>query len=248
MTRESILSKLDHLFRLAEHPNTNPNEAAIAAARAQQIMFEHKISRSEVTVKENDAEDPMVVQNALEGQNARILTWKLDLLNSIAFSNFCRLVYWNARNRTKFSLRRSARMNVYGRKGDVETTLYLYNYLVKEIDRIAYEDIQRVHPESPKRWGASFRLGAAHTIGSRLEQQRKAQEREIQSNEKCTALVKREDNAVKDFVQKIVGKTKNINRETTADSEAYYRGQKAGQDVNLGKNDKQLKSPALQLK
>lgn len=269
MERDALLDKLSKLLRLAGHRNTNPHEAANAAAAAQRIMLEHKISRAEVNL---DDDAPMVVSDVKATSGGqRVVTWKLRLLNYVASNSFCRLTY------------NGGIMNVYGRRGDVDAVIYLYKYLEREIDRLAAgegkqaqqkrairdyfggalaladeeiaaldsDDLAELAREAggqaSRRWTNSFRLGAVHTIGLRLAQQRREQEASLLGRGKCTALIRRADAEVDAFLKRLCPHLRTVQRRVSVDDRAYASGMVAGRTVALNAGAR-LEAPAKQLR
>ena len=154
MVREKTLDLLVKLKAMADESQSgSPEEAAIAAARMQELMFKHKISMAELSAAED--EEPIGVVDVLEQEGGHdVVSWKLDLLDGISRSNFCRVIYRTAtRKRTEWvwkdagiacelSPKAPGKMEVFGRKSDVDTVVYLYLYLCKEIARLAREGVE----------------------------------------------------------------------------------------------------------
>ena len=59
---DSVLDKIKALLRMAEHPNSNEHEAALALERAQALLFEHNLSRADV-MSENYNEVPAGIED-----------------------------------------------------------------------------------------------------------------------------------------------------------------------------------------
>ena len=156
-SREKVLDLLVHLKAMADESQSHsPEEAAIAAARMQELMFRHKISMAEVDGVEDD--EPVVMVDMI-GQDRSVVSWKVDLLGSIARSSFCRIVYTTATRERRFKkvvrnadgiseVRRyvkpaqPGRIELFGKQGDIDTVKYMYEYLCREVVRLAKECVE----------------------------------------------------------------------------------------------------------
>ena len=123
--------------------------------------------------------------------------------------------------------------------------MYLYQYLCREIERLAKAALLSIH-ENKKRWGNNFRLGCVNTISIRLHETRRAAEQGLRGG--GGALVKREDEALRCHVAKRFPKTRPADRARITDTNGFYSGQNAGRDINLGGSHAQLGRAPRQLK
>lgn len=146
-SREKVLDLLVKLKAMADEAASNsPEEAAIAAARMQELMFKHRISAAEI---EGVADDEPVRMVDMIGTDKNVVSWKVDLLNCIARANFCRIVYTRASrervykrmvNGLQHTLRKPAkpgRIDLFGKQSDIDTVTYMYEYLCREVVRLA---------------------------------------------------------------------------------------------------------------
>lgn len=86
-TFENVLRQVQKLLKLAEHANTNPEEAAVAAAKAQKLMDEYKIERLTAEAAPDQAsEDETLFQTSTgsplddHGKGKKAPTWKAWLV------------------------------------------------------------------------------------------------------------------------------------------------------------------------
>src|SRR5215471_21045969 len=89
---DNVIDKIKKLLALSE--SSNPHEAANAAARAAELMFEHKIQSADLEIAgggKRPAE--AVIETTLHGGKWREF-WKGQLADSLARSMGCR-VYWH---------------------------------------------------------------------------------------------------------------------------------------------------------
>lgn len=171
MAETPVIEKIRKLLKLAADPS-NPHEAALAAERAQALLFRHHLDMADVT-------DPF--SDVIEVDRPYITEpWRKMLAAILCTYNFCRVLEW------------PGGMKFIGGKPDVETVLYLYVYLSRAIQRLSREAWERRvgdltdpvlgrHPALDEEgaetsWKESFRIGAVEIIGVRLKNQRETQE------------------------------------------------------------------------
>src|SRR5687767_3843350 len=94
---QNALNQVAKLLKLAQHSNTNPNEAANAFARAQEIMTRFKIEAASAQIGENGEDNEPIVNWAKEDAplsndgDAKIARWKSWLALVIARANQCKI-------------------------------------------------------------------------------------------------------------------------------------------------------------
>lgn len=267
MARAKILDRIQKLVRLSEN-NSSVEEASLAAALAQKLMFEHKISRAEVE-DTGDADEPIIRVDVLaQDGRTKVVSWSLSLLHVLAENNFCRVVHTAARaphagwpSRDKMT---PGRMELFGRRGDVDAVLYLYRYLKREINRLcrraagqwaseqdgrntarlfaltglsASEALLAALRPNKRRWAYAFRHGAVATIHGRLKAQRQGQEEELhhrEDGEAGLALVRQAEAAVDRHVQEQYPHLRNGSAPQISDVQGYLAGKAAAEDIALG--------------
>ena len=150
--REKVIDLLVKLKAMADESRSgSPEEAAIAAAQMQKLMFEHKIGTAEIEAEEGE-EDAPILQTDMIGSDKQVVSWKLDLAGAVARSNFCRIIYSTARRARKVRRHvgggrweylnipaKRGSIELFGRQSDIDTTMYLHQYLCLEVDRMAKE-------------------------------------------------------------------------------------------------------------
>lgn len=237
MTHAEAVSKALRLLRLAQ--SDNPHEAALAAAKAQEIIDRYKLTGigegSEIPEEESikDFEAP------LESLTGNFIRWRTALASTLAKVNQSR-VYLKAATRT---------LQIVGRPSDAETVRYMYQYLVREIERLT-----AVHAKgNGKTWANNFRLGIVDEIRDRLAEQREATASAMRI-ESPSAIVKIDQSLVRMEAQSAAVETwmeENLKLRASYtrarhDYGAREAGRKAGREINLG-GGKGLTSGAKQL-
>lgn len=152
MNRQEALKKAAKLLSLAN--SDNAHEAALAAARAQEILAAHDLTEAMLSLDggEQEPEEDIVdfgTKGAplYEGSSS---TWKDRLALGLCSANGCKLYSAAGRGGT----------HLVGRPSDADRVRYLFAFLVREIDRLTERDGKGCG----KVWRNNFRLGAAETV------------------------------------------------------------------------------------
>jgi hypothetical protein len=179
---ERIIDKIRKLLALAADA-TEPNEAALAAERAQALMIEHAIEEEAVRGKGGESAPSEPIETELlwdyrvpktwnKGTSwekksmapSKIPQWHVQLAGAMARSFLCRVYYTSGREITMVG-RRSAR----------EVFSATYFYVRSEIEKLcnAGWKVERDERTSPsgaeaRRWKTAFYSGAVSTISTRL--------------------------------------------------------------------------------
>lgn len=185
MERERVLSLLKKLFARAADP-TAPEEAALAATRAQEILLKYKLNQADLEDEEAKTLFNTIVEEDLNFPKGlrEVPNWKRYLGGVIARNHFCHL----------FATPRGLRF--VGAEEDIAFVAWMFGYLDTTLERLSNtawkwekqkREIRRSQvfltdvPE-PKRdgvtWKNHFRFGAIKIIEERLIAQRLQKEQE----------------------------------------------------------------------
>ncbi len=149
----TILDKIQKLLSLANSPNEN--EAAMAAAKAQELMAIHGIESVEVDNTEADI-DRVAIETS-----GKMPNWKKVLATAVATNNFCKcLICYNYMG---------THVEYIGTKLHITNATLIYQYLSQAIERVLKAN-PAPHGYSTKSWNTNFRLGAANRIWQRLNE------------------------------------------------------------------------------
>ncbi len=244
---EKIIDRIKKLLSLSE--STNENEAALAAARAAELMLKHEIKAAQLCVE--DAED---VDTVRVDESKQIVHWKSNLMAGLARSLGCMFFLQKHRQAGKVT----TRYNVAGQPSKVDTISYMYSYLVEEINRLAdFAYRRRLHRHhrigmpvpSARGWKNAFRLGAAATISERLEAQRKETHKAAEDDGQGAALVvvKQAEKAVDLYVARKYPRMGKSAGATYSSGSGYGAGKEAGKSVGLGGTSNAISSGSKQL-
>lgn len=230
----NVLGRVRKLIELSKS-NNSPAEAASAAAMAADMMFKYSIGEADLDMGPTERVQEDVVEESVmksAGKNREV--WKGVLANTLARAFGCRCYTSRGLGDVK--------LQVFGLKSAVETVGYMFQYLSKEINRLADEGFARnsagVHGKSFKN---SFRMGAINTINSRLAEQTKAHQVTVRERVAAggTAIalyktdIERVDTGYKDLAKRLNLRTAPAAAPVRSFN-AYAQGQKAGASLGLG--------------
>ena len=154
---DKVLSRVRKLLALAESPNVH--EAASAAARAQELISQHRLEavlEAEDAAATRDAADP-IGQETLE-TSKRLRRWKTVLAGGLARANGC-IAF------TRSAGGRNVALVLAGRTSDREAFHALWEWLVTTLTWLSASH----GGGKGKRWHDDFRVGAALEVVQRLE-------------------------------------------------------------------------------
>ena len=228
-----ILERIKKLHALATR-NSNTHEAAAAAAKAQELCFQHNLELEEVIKTKGVEKTPYTKADYVMDAGRNDVGWKRTLFGCICETNFCKGVQYPG----------TSRMGVVGQKHNFEVVCYLFEYLTKEIERLALDSsIKEGIFTKRARYIRQFCEGASVSVYWRLKEQHKAQ---TVSAEECRALVvvkdKELDAAIKQYWPNLrKGSSRRIHC-----GNGYNQGQQAGRSIGInpgvGQNSRGLLS------
>lgn len=226
MTHEEALDRVQKLLRLSK--SDNANEAAVAAAMAQKIMTDFKLSSAAMLDSAEQTNEPVTNETMDPSAGS---TWKRRLSVVVARANDCK------------AYQSGKAMALIGRKSDMQTASYIYRWLVVEIDRLTSE----LGTGLGRTYYNNFRLGAVSGISEKLAEQKKKSREEAKANAFAlsgevglanmnSAIVRVDGNmAAVELYGKQKLRLRTVHSAPTAyDGSAYTRGQNAGRNVNFG--------------
>lgn len=220
MEISEVIQKVRKLMALAQ--SSNEHEAALAAAKAQTLMLEHKLSEGDLDSAVLKSKDPITEAFTTEsiGKFA-YMQWKGALMYGIAKLNNCAALLCD-----------SKRLKIIGRTSDRQVVEYLSCYLIREVERLAFESYARAgFCDKTKRWTwtQSFGSGSIPVI---LKRMRDEKESFLHQNPSCTALVKRDDTAIQDYMRGLDGVRKGRKSKAKLSADGYYAGRVAGSTIS----------------
>lgn len=252
MTADNVLDKVRKLLRLGQ--SSNANEAALATAKAQELIDRHKLSTAILALddaaptKGLDDEPIQDFDQAPLDTPKRLDRWRVVLSTTIAYHNDCK-VYSQGSD-----------LKIVGRASDAETVRYLYGWLSREVERLTTEAGNGMG----RTWRNNFRLGVCETVSRKLREQREAFEKTVRAEAKAQidaapgslALVRVNQALARSTERKmeVVKWTKeNMSLRSSSpspsryDSNARAAGRRAGESINISGGRRGLASGARKL-
>lgn len=154
----ALLDRVRKLLALATSPNVH--EAALAAARAQALIEQHRLDgllAAEAELAAELAADPITDgRDAPLERGRRIRKWKSALASGLAEANGC--VAYTA------AVGGETHLLLAGRAADREAVAAIWEWLVRRIEWLS----ATAGPGQPREWHEAFRIGAAESVCERL--------------------------------------------------------------------------------
>lgn len=134
MSDDAIIKKISKLLKLADSSKTTEGEAALAAAKVQELLQEYGLSLAEIESR-GESHDAGQREKRQIDSFAINYGWQIKLMTTIAETNFvlCRV------HLVKTARGRGKRFQLVGRKLNVDATRMVYDYLYQTMYRIAVE-------------------------------------------------------------------------------------------------------------
>lgn len=228
MTYEQALDKVRKLMRLSE--SANQNEAALAAAKAQEIIDRFKIEKFSLEYDEDKSRADEPIKDfgfdPIDNSSTQRVTWKIRLAGSIARENQCKA----------YSTR--GRVCLVGRASDVNTVRYLYAWMVREVEQLSKRDCAGCG----RTYHNNYKIGCVETIANRLHAQRsetiKAVKHEavnpmaLMRIDQSLQVIEKRSKEVTDWVKSHMS-LRSVSSNSSYNHSAREAGRRAGREVNL---------------
>jgi hypothetical protein len=208
-----VLEKIKKLLALST--SSNPHEAALATAKAQELLAQYNVELSQIQTSEPASS---YEQTALS-TGSRV--WRRQLLGVIARHNFCDTVYDPEEKQTL----------LIGERHNSEVVQYLYTYLVRLLESMATEAYRQSTSHLPAiTWKDSFYAGALRSINQRLREQ---QSQFAATSSECRSLVVVKSEELQEVVHRFHPNLRTGRAKAVVCCDGYYDGIKAGRTVAL---------------
>lgn len=215
MSNQKIIEKVKKLLSLHNN-NTNLNEASNAYKVAQKLLAEHRLSMADVHNASTEEEIKEWRGQPLY-QGKRRINWRSKLAIAVCRNNGCDAIFYGGEIR------------VVGRKSDFEIVSWLYDSIANQIEAMAKTSCCGMG----KGYSNDFKLGAVSRVSERLEDAQ-AETRQKYSGTQALVLVNSKDEALKDYVKKVL-KPNFFTPARAKRRSAYQEGITAGNRVTLAK-------------
>lgn len=231
MTIDQAIDKARKLLALAT--SDNPNEAAQAAARAQEILDRHEITQAMLEVDDEDGEE---VENfadkgaPLESAGS-IATWKACLARSVSEANQCKVFTSRATGKRT--------IEIIGRPSDVQKVRYLFAYLTHETDRLVKRDARGCG----RTWANNYRHGVVDTLSKALKATRAKVAVDMRAAADNSLALVRIDNALAKLDERTAAvelyakanlRLRMGSSSSRGNKGARERGREAGKEIKIG--------------
>lgn len=216
---DQVIERIQKLLALTK--SSNPHEAALAAAKAQALLFRHNLSMATVQAGLEDGASPYIADRFHIGGGT---TWRRMLLAAIARNNFCRAVGYKG----------TPEVGIVGERHNIQVVQYLYGFLVAEIRRLAERGWAERRREGEARgeraWKRSFYYGAVQMVSQRLAAQHQAS---AGADSASTALVALKSRELDVAYAKFFPKVNPGRRAVVRSDDGYAAGVRAARRIAL---------------
>lgn len=166
--QEKVADKIRRLLALSE--SDNPHEAALAAAKAQDLILKYAVSQEQIRASGGATDDGPIEKESFGDYRGRIPDWHVALCSAMERSFMCSTFYTPGR-----------RLWVVGRASARMAFVATHHHLVAQIVHMAdggwtkeREQMEDLEPRGmggyAQRWKRSFAHGAIQTIRERLSE------------------------------------------------------------------------------
>lgn len=250
---DAVVSKAQKLLAKANSLKDmgSVEEAALFAAKVQELLELHKLSMSDLEIDLQDKTEPVgkgewVLAAGFDRDKHVRYAWVETLADAVARAHFCRILV-NAN---------STKVRFVGRPTDRYIAEWVFGQLTAVGSRLAKLDRGRhraqVRREYKEQWNVeapddyvrrrmkgfreSWQLAFAYTIAKRYQDEERA--RRAAYDERCTALVVREDAAVAQFMAGFgtISPYAKMKETDTPHGAGYDAGVRAGKAVAIRAN------------
>ncbi len=193
MNREDVISKVRKLFELSS--SSNENEAALAAAKARELLSRYNLSMADVPADEMKG---LVSATQTSVQIGKVLhSWVRGLLVYISRWYECEHIIHR---------RRGLNLNLLfiGAGADAEIAAYTFQFMRRELERLLENALPRLKRENRYWSGTALRYayldGAVKRIGERF--QKHTENMMAAEREGCKELVLVKQEMIKSYMAK----------------------------------------------
>jgi hypothetical protein len=219
----SVIERVQKLLALSH--SSNANEAAAAAAIANKLIDQYRLSEAEISTVSQD-DDPFIEDDSYVYETGRITEWKRALVTGI--SNHYGVACFN--DITMASGRKVSRYKLVGRKSDIQIARYMFGWLEMECQRLSDKEAKG----RGRIYVASYCMGFVAGVREQLRASRK----EAQQGATSMAIVKI-DSRYQESRAFMYARRPDIHfsqtySQTQIDHAGFASGQVRGKNIHLG--------------
>lgn len=220
-----VIARVIHLRKLAAG-NTNIHEANAAAAAADKLIQEHRLSQAELEASGNAPSDPMSSVKLHEG--GRRTAWRETLLHALSGHYGCSWYMNHGRDFSSGREKRSCDYTLVGRQSDVEIVVYMFSWLTEEIERLCRWHSGGKGTGYARAWLDGAAIGVRDTFN-----QRKAEMKAKEVSSAMVLLDNRSKEAEKHKYATVPGLKKVASVQGGRDYSAREQGYKVGREIQI---------------
>lgn len=188
--KEDIITLIQKLLALSK--SSNENEAGLAAAKAQELLFKYNLELSEIEAAADSSEKKARKTVTKDWDSVaspkNYGRWKVTLVHRISRYNFCDVILYGRE-----------RVLIVGQPHNIAAVKELYSWIGEQILRFASEACRNYTGfDRIPTFRRSFLESAANTVCNRLYRQWEASKT---ASENSTALVIRHEAMVKEYIE-----------------------------------------------
>lgn len=237
--REKIIDRIRKLLALSKSPNEH--EAASAAEKAQALLLEYNLSRSELEGSNAKLDEGYVINSELVTES---VPWRRGLVGAVARLYLCSYFFKHQYHDRPNSRKQGAYLRtdehfIVGTPSNVNVAQMMAKYLMDTVDRLARDAAATQHVNRSA-YATSFKHGCAIRLWRRIMDRIEDAKRGTVKTESgttlpaCLDLYERTQKQLSTFIEQNVGKLKvTKSRAKSSSAEGYRAGVAAGDKVGL---------------
>jgi len=221
-----IIERIKKLYNLSAR-NSSTAEAASAAAKMQKLAFDHELDLAAIIAGGTDAPRMPYIKfdYALPETSKADVGWKRTLFAGVCKGNFCKAVIVTG----------TTRLAVIGQKHNFEVVCYTYEFLCREIQRLAIENCiaqSFLDSKSKRKYIAGFCEGAMAEVYRKLTA---AMAYRTQETTESRALVLVKNKELDDATRLHFPRLRKTSRRATGSSGGYSDGRRVGAGISVNR-------------
>lgn len=229
--RATLIDKIQKLLALSE--SSNEHEAALAAAKVQEMLTRYNVQQDELRGRSEKTEEVVEIVITYSTPGGRRNMTDVDLATTIARGLFCEVIHT------------SYRMWIIGKKGDAEIVERVFKSLSQKLIDLAMtrtaeytaslkarygvtslRDLTIRGASHPKTWRNAWMVGAIQGVGVQFRKQAKASKEELGSQ--VTAMISLRGQEIQTYLKEKHPHVTAYAFEITGNAAAQAQGYKDG--------------------
>lgn len=224
MNREQLIERTHKLMQMANSETANPQEAAIATAKAQALITQYNIEQAELEAAGQPA-DPIESHYVAWPDPNNLDAWEKQLVTEVANAFFCTTVYW--KDRVAF----------IGRTTDAGVAQFVWQFVRSQfLDQIktaakveAAKNKKYGWTVNMKKWRRDWLLGAVAGVAEQL----RVRHTSMSADRFGTALIISREGEIENYMVKKFPSIRRVKARRINVGMAYFDGQEAGRKAQV---------------